>query len=657
MRAFREDKKDPILFNFPVDELAKVDDFAESMTRQGRNVYFGVACRLHIDGHSLEDCGLLTALWADLDFGQIQEKTAREALAKFVLAPSAIVHSGGGLHPYWLLDQPINLQDGRAPLVKGILRAMAIRLGADIASAEPARILRLPGTLNFNHGDPIPTTLEFANLTKRYSLDAFEHELGPIRIEPEPTKSPVQHNLDVDERVRRAKQWLAKRPPAVENHGGDKDTYSACCGVAIGFDLPEDEAWAVLCDWNTKCMPPWTEHELRRKLQNAIRYHKGGRGDKLGAPGLKVRKASEIPDQPLEFRFGGRILNDSFAMMVGPGNAGKGMIGVDITARETTGDPYPGESKARRPINMIACVTEDNDSWVKARLQAAGADLERISFVEGPEVIRGGLRMPSPMKLDADAGLLVQHARQFDAKMIFLETTLEHIGDREGKVRHNTNTESEVRQALAPIREVCRIVGMFGLGVIHPRKSTAGGIEDAISGSTAFRNVPRGILYVYPDPSDKSPNPVRLLMSQKNNHLRVTPPTLRFRVVAWDNKLNAPCTCIDYQECPHVGRVVWESDLIDSRSVDEIWEEITESRRPRRDLAVQDAEEFLARILQRGSIPPKEVMKLARDEGISEMAVKRAKKSLKVISVKNNEFPAKVIGWRLPKLTDIEGDN
>jgi hypothetical protein len=39
-----------------------------------------------------------------------------------------------------------------------------------------------------------------------------------------------------------------------------------------GFALADDEALAVLRDWNARCEPPWSEHELLAKLQHARRY-------------------------------------------------------------------------------------------------------------------------------------------------------------------------------------------------------------------------------------------------------------------------------------------------------------------------------------------------------------------------------------------------
>src|SRR5689334_20018132 len=68
-----------------------------------QNLYLGVATRRDASSGALENCRHLGALFADIDFKRTPEASAREALGRFVFPPSLVVHSGGGLHPYWLL--------------------------------------------------------------------------------------------------------------------------------------------------------------------------------------------------------------------------------------------------------------------------------------------------------------------------------------------------------------------------------------------------------------------------------------------------------------------------------------------------------------------------------------------------------------------------
>lgn len=73
---------------------------------------------------STADAHALPGLWADVDFGTIGHKpgrglplppTAEEAWriidTSGLPAPTLWVHSGGGLYPWWLLDEPLILDD------------------------------------------------------------------------------------------------------------------------------------------------------------------------------------------------------------------------------------------------------------------------------------------------------------------------------------------------------------------------------------------------------------------------------------------------------------------------------------------------------------------------------------------------------------------
>lgn len=365
-------------------------------------------------------------------------------------------------------------------------------------------------------------------------------------------------------------------------------------------------------------------------------------------PQLVIRKASDVPDETLDKQFGGRLVRGAFALLAGPGEGGKGMFTVDIAARFTNGEPFPGETTRREPSNVIACVTEDSLGRVKSRLRAANADLDRVFFVEGPEETRGGLTMASSMMLDDDVGKLVELARDIKADACLLETVVEHLGDRGGKAsRRSTNNEADVRSALSPFRAMCAAAGVYGLGAIHPRKSTEGSVDDSISGSAAFRNVTRALHHIYRDPEDESENPVRLLFTSKSNYLSRRPSTLRFRIRSWDEGLAGPCMC-PIANCGHEGRIVWQDDLLDKRVAEEIWRQIADRNKPRRDVNVQEAEGFLVGLMQDGVIAhtPQEIFMRASHEGITKAAVKRAKDKMRLVSKKEG-FPAVVVGWQV----------
>src|SRR5437773_9710282 len=118
--------------------------------RDRANVYLGVAVRRPVGDGSLANCGHLPALFADLGFKDSSEAEARRQLESFGIRPSIVVQSGGGLQSWWLLKEPIDLQH-EAVRAKALLRRLALSLHADLAAAEPARVLRLPNTFNLKY--------------------------------------------------------------------------------------------------------------------------------------------------------------------------------------------------------------------------------------------------------------------------------------------------------------------------------------------------------------------------------------------------------------------------------------------------------------------------------------------------------------------------
>jgi hypothetical protein len=157
------------------DEAA-VARFAK--TRAAENVYIAVATRKDTRSGKLENCLHLAALFVDLDFKVTPEPEARDRLARFPLPPSAIVQTGGGLHAYWFLREPMMLLD-EAASARALLRRLAHALDGDLAAAEPARVLRLPGTVNRKYTPPRAVMVEMLNVNRRYNPADFDEILPP----------------------------------------------------------------------------------------------------------------------------------------------------------------------------------------------------------------------------------------------------------------------------------------------------------------------------------------------------------------------------------------------------------------------------------------------------------------------------------------------
>lgn len=94
------------------------------------------------------------------------------------------------------------------------------------------------------------------------SLPKFDMKWRPERID----KPGAQES---ERKIRNVEGFISKIE-AVEGNGGDKDTYRVCCKLAES-GLSMLESYEALQNWNQKnAIPPWEDHDLRRKLELAF---------------------------------------------------------------------------------------------------------------------------------------------------------------------------------------------------------------------------------------------------------------------------------------------------------------------------------------------------------------------------------------------------
>ncbi|MBK7074608.1 MAG: bifunctional DNA primase/polymerase [Myxococcales bacterium] len=95
-----------------------------------------------------------------------------------------------------------------------------------------------------------------------------------------PAATPRPSSRPPDELIaRRASAYLAELPAAVSGQDGHTTTFTAAVSLVRGFDLSQDDAFALLAaEYNPRCDPPWTEKELRHKVANAADASRMSRG-------------------------------------------------------------------------------------------------------------------------------------------------------------------------------------------------------------------------------------------------------------------------------------------------------------------------------------------------------------------------------------------
>jgi hypothetical protein len=179
-------------------------------------------------------------------------------------SPSYVLHSSPGrLHLFWRATG----FDGA--YVERLQKQLAMELLTDPAATQITQTTSLPGFLNYKHQQPHLVTIEYRDVDRRFAPEDFP----AVRVaSPQTHVRPREAHACDSGVVERARRYLASVPPAISGQHGDVHTFRVCCRLARGFALDDEQALAVLSEWNERCQPPWTVAELLEKLRCAALY-------------------------------------------------------------------------------------------------------------------------------------------------------------------------------------------------------------------------------------------------------------------------------------------------------------------------------------------------------------------------------------------------
>ena len=161
-----------------VETREEVDELAQQLVAAEWNVFFGVAKYATDANRTKENVQALKAFWLDIDCGPskaqpnpktgrpegyIDQATGLAALQQFCktvgLPRPLLVNSGRGIHAYWPLTESVTREEWEPAAAR--LRELCNTHGllVDPVVFEVARILRIPGTLNFKDNPPKQVTI------------------------------------------------------------------------------------------------------------------------------------------------------------------------------------------------------------------------------------------------------------------------------------------------------------------------------------------------------------------------------------------------------------------------------------------------------------------------------------------------------------------
>ena len=197
---------------------------------------------------------------ADHDGPEVLSRIARR---RDLPSPSYVLHSSPGrVHVFWRVG------GFDADSVEALQKLLAVQLGTDPAATPSTQTTRLAGFFNHKRQPPHLVTVDYYDRSRAYEPKDFP-QASPS---PVPRSGPPVVLTLPSNRFERAARYLAAVPPAIAGQHGDLRTFQVCCRLTRGFALSDDEAFAVLTEWNRRCDPPWSERDLRDKLRRSRTY-------------------------------------------------------------------------------------------------------------------------------------------------------------------------------------------------------------------------------------------------------------------------------------------------------------------------------------------------------------------------------------------------
>lgn len=281
IRLIDEKKAQPLFLS--------LDELLNYPTPQDTNVYIGVFQRRKKGSGKLENCSKTNAIYLDFDDMELAEINFRIDMAGLP-QPSMIVNSGHGYHVYWLLEEATGFE------IQPVIKELAALLHADQKATDPARILRVPDTMNVK-GEPVQCELVEIN-DRRTPLKAFESVLK------------VKAQIEVIERLEGIPELLEIRFNGLNNMaaGVQKGERNFCTGRIVQtlkrLNYTKHETSEIVFRWNTLNRPKQSANVLKKdinKFWHESQYKYDGR---------------EFSDERLE-EINERFIDDETAFFIG----------------------------------------------------------------------------------------------------------------------------------------------------------------------------------------------------------------------------------------------------------------------------------------------------------------------------------------------------
>lgn len=289
----------------------------------------------------------------------------------------------------------------------------------------------------------------------------------------------------------------------------------------------------------------------------------------------------------------GRLAYGKTTVLDGDPGLGKSTMTLDWAAKITRGEALP-DGEPTRPRSVLVLSAEDGAAdTIRPRLEVAGADLMRVILL----TMRNERGEDDLVSIPEDIPALTNILIDQDVALVIIDPLMAFLSSET-----NANRDQDVRRSLAPLATLAEETDAAILMIRHLNKSVGGQSLYRGGGSIGIIGAARFGLMVGRKEESKD---LRVLTTVKAN-IGPEPQSWEWKLTGVPGTDVAKVEWLGHSE-------ITASDIVEQARTSE-----------ERD-AYAEAKEWLIETLDPGAMTVKEIKRLARDAGISEATLKRAK--------------------------------
>ncbi len=356
---------------------------------------------------------------------------------------------------------------------------------------------------------------------------------------------------------------------------------------------------------NSKSLAELTDEEFR-----CLRI-----SEAAAAAGLSVRRFADIEPQPIDWLWRYVFPLGKLSIVTGDPGLGKSLLSIDMAARISRGSPWPDGTENVKGSVVILNAEDDAADTIRPRLDAAGADPKKVYIIDATiQKNTNGDKVVKHFNLSDDRAKLESYVKAIkDVRLVIVDPISAYLGNTDSHVN------ASVRALLAPLSQFAAQYKCTVDAINHLNKSnTRGPVIYKSIGSIAFTAQARAVWAVAKD--KENPESEELFFLPIKMNIGPEKGSFKYRI-AVDDQERAYIKWNPQRVDADVNRIMQADSSDDGEPVG----------------ALEEAMEFIEGELKDGPKPAAYMLFTAGSMSIAEKTLKRAKKSLKVKSVKQED--------------------